>query len=81
MDPEETTRGYLRWWIWLTYLVLFVIGIPWYWPMGDRAMWFGVPAWVVVAVLTSVLLSVFTAWLILRRWPQDDKVESEEGSP
>lgn len=66
-------RSYLSWWIWLIYLILFGIAVPWYWPSGSERTWFGFPAWAVVAVAGSFAISSFTAWLWLCRWPEDEE--------
>lgn len=59
-----------NWRVVVLYLALLAIGIPWYWPAGDRSVWFGVPAWVAVALLVSIAVSVITAIILLRyRWP------------
>ena len=43
-------------WVWLVYLLLYVITIPWYWPAGYRGpLVAGFPLWVVVT-LCGVLL-------------------------
>ncbi len=49
----------------IVYLILFGIGVPWYWPADSERMLFGFPLWVVVSVLASLGLSCFTAWLML----------------
>jgi len=67
---SPTTR---RWWIPAVYLLLILIGIPWYWPADDRRVWFGMPAWTAVALAASVLTSAFTAFVIGRFWPDDEE--------
>jgi len=54
------------------YAALVALGIPWYWPEGEARIVAGVPAWVAVAIVTSVLVSALTAWLLLTAWPDDD---------
>ncbi|MEQ8235075.1 MAG: hypothetical protein RLW61_02405 [Gammaproteobacteria bacterium] len=58
----------------LLFVVLLVLAVPWYWPADDRTLWFGVPAWVCVAVVVSAAASLLTALLMARPWPdeQDD---------
>jgi hypothetical protein len=47
------------------FVLLFVALVP-VWPLsGD---WWQVPAWAVFALFASILLSVFTAYVILRIW-------------
>jgi hypothetical protein len=55
------------------YLLLLLLAVPWYWPADSRALLFGVPAWVAVSILVSFVVSVFTAWVLLRhRWPGEN---------
>ncbi|MEQ8662581.1 MAG: hypothetical protein RLW62_17355 [Gammaproteobacteria bacterium] len=51
------------------FIVLLVLAVPWYWPADSRAVWFGVPAWVCVAVLVSAVASLLAALLMARPWP------------
>ena len=80
--PSPTDRPkdpYLSWWIWLVYAVLVAAGIPWYWPKEDTRLLLGLPAWTAVAIVVSVLISAFTAWLLRRPWPDED--EQDEDAP
>ncbi len=72
---SSSQRLYLRWSIWLVYGALLAVGIPWYWPRESVALFLGVPLWVAVAVFASVLISVFTAWLLQRPWPGESDPE------
>jgi len=49
----------------LLYIILIAIGIPWYWPQDSRSIILGVPAWVAVAVLCSLLASFLTAYILI----------------
>ncbi|MBL68256.1 MAG: hypothetical protein CMO74_07375 [Verrucomicrobiales bacterium] len=63
-----------RWPIVVTYLILFAIAIPWYWQWFGAAATqpvLGLPRWVLVSILGSVGISLLTAWLILKHWPED----------
>lgn len=51
---------------------LLAAAVPWYWPADDDAVWLGVPAWVLVAVVVSAAASVLTAALMSRPWPQEE---------
>lgn len=75
---RSVRRGYLSWWIWIVYAVLFVIGVPWYWPASDATVWLGMPAWVVVSLAVSVVVSLFTAGLLWWAWPEEDETTGME---
>ena len=63
-------------WVWLVYLVLYAVTIPWYWPAGYRGpLIVGLPLWVVVSLLGVLLLAGFSAWVIFRYWQEDEKGE------
>ena len=57
----------------LIYFLLLVFAIPWYWPESSMMIIFGIPAWVLVSILLSLLVSIFTAYLLLTaNWSIDD---------
>lgn len=56
---------------WLTYAALLAVAIPWYWPSGEPRLLLGVPLWAVVSFGASAAISTFTAWLLLRHWPDE----------
>jgi hypothetical protein len=59
------------------YLLLLVAAIPWYWPHDSQLIWFGMPAWVVVAIGVSFLASILTATLLARAEVASESVEDE----
>lgn len=64
-------------WIISIYLFLLIVAIPWYWPDDIQLIVFGLPVWVLVAVLVSIVTSIFTAFLLLR-YPWKTEVDSDE---
>jgi hypothetical protein len=60
------------------FALLFAALVP-LWPIDGN--WLGVPAWAVFALFMSVLLSVFTAYVLLRIWqdPEDSAGENHDG--
>lgn|GEM_PF-885720 len=64
--------------VWIVYLILFVIGIPWYWPSGDERIFLGFPLWVVVTIAVSFVISCYTARLFWNHWPSLDEEEGQE---
>ncbi len=69
LDPSNPKR--LVWWPAIVYLVLIVVGIPWYWPSDNHTVIFGMPAWVIVAIAASLVCSIFTASLLWSPWPSE----------
>ena len=71
---------YLSLRIWLIYALLCAAAVPWYWKYlavpPDRLLW-GMPVWVASSIAGSAAISLFTAWLLSRPWPQES--EEEEG--
>jgi|TARA_B100000953_G_scaffold276677_1_gene250982 hypothetical protein len=59
--------------VWGGYAVLLLVAVPWYWPADDKTRWAGVPAWVVVSLAGSVVVSLYTAWLLRRPWPSEEE--------
>ena len=59
--------------IWLIYLGLFVLSVPWYLPADETpALWFGLPIWVVLSLAAIFAVSCFTLWAVPRLWPAAD---------
>lgn len=57
----------------LAYVFLLILAIPWYWPESSTLVIFGVPAWVLVCIVVSIIASIFTAYLLLSTsWSTDD---------
>ena len=82
MSSTDDCRGRpISWPIWVTYLILLAIGVPWYWPRGSTAVWFGMPAWVVTAIVASVATSVLTAVLLSRPWPGEEEDDELDAGP
>ena len=65
----------------MIYVVLFAIAIPWYWPERELPVVLGMPLWAAVAVGASFLISLFTAWLLLFRWPEEKEIPRNGDAP
>ncbi|MGQ0734025.1 MAG: hypothetical protein ACT4QD_10250 [Acidobacteriota bacterium] len=65
-------------WIWLVYVALYALSIPWYWPAGPGRAWLGLPHWVVVSLAASIGVAAFTWWVARRLWAAEEP-EREEG--
>tara|TARA_Y100001960_G_C14560389_1_gene770487 strand:+ start:682 stop:987 length:306 start_codon:yes stop_codon:yes gene_type:complete len=60
-------------WVWLVYLLLFAVAIPWYWPASYRgALVAGLPMWVAVTIGAIALLAGWTAIVIAKYWQDSD---------
>lgn len=59
------------------YIILLIIAIPWYWPEDSEWIILGLPAWVTVAILVSLITSIYTAFLLLR-YPWNMDIETDE---
>jgi hypothetical protein len=62
-------------WVSVGLLVLFFMLLP-IWPIEGN--WWGIPAWSLLALLASLLTSIFTAFVILRVWQDPDESMEEE---
>ena len=54
------------------YLLLIALGIPWYLPAGLTTLVFGFPLWAVISLLVVFIGALFTAWLYLFVFTDDD---------
>lgn len=63
-------------WIWVALALVVLAAIPWYLPVGTVApIILGVPYWVAISVVFSLVLCGYLSWLCLNEW---DVVEEEE---
>lgn len=61
----------------LVYLCLLALAIPWYWPANNHNLLFGLPLWVVIAVIVSIATSCLTAILLSKPWPGESAKDDE----
>ena len=67
-------------WLWLVYLLLYAVAIPWYWPAGYRGpLILGLPLWVAVSLLAVLVLAGWTGWVISRYWKTVGEEDSHGG--
>jgi len=63
----------------LAYLVLFGLAVPWYWqflPLPKDGLLFGMPVWAFGATVGSLAISLFSSWILLRRWPCEESQDA-----
>ena len=78
MRDHEFKSSHLSWLPVFSFVILFILAVPWYWGEGgDKPLIFGMPLWVGVSTFSSFLISCLTAWVAFRIWPSDSD-ESEE---
>ncbi len=65
--------------IWLSYALLALVAIPWYWRWipGATTLVCGVPVWALSAIVGSALVSCYTAWLLSFPWPDETPGEGD----
>lgn len=66
-DPAEPRT---RPWVWVVYVLLFALSVPWYLPAGGPVrLWFGLPHWVVLSLSAYLAVAIFTVYVVARHWP------------
>ena len=64
-------------WVWCVYLLLFAASVPWYIPTdAPLRIWLGLPHWVVISLLASLGVAVFTVFVVHRLWPEQPPPDS-----
>ena len=59
--------------VWVVYLLLFAVAVPWYWPTGYRGpLVLGLPLWTAVTLGAVVLMALWTGFVIRRWWREED---------
>ena len=56
----------------LLFAIIMLVGVPWYWA-ADRVEPYvsGLPIWAFVSLMLSVVLALYTAWIIMCHWDDD----------
>ena len=76
MNSRPTKEPVRKPWIWIVMALIMLAGIPWYLPTGSlRPVVFGLPYWMLISVIFSLVLCGYLSWLALNEW---DVVEEEE---
>lgn len=80
MRDHEFKSSQLSWLLVFSFVILFILAVPWYWGEGgNKPLILGMPLWVGVSTFISFLISCLTAWVAFRTWPSDsDKSEGDE---
>ena len=74
-NPRQASHRFPRW-IWGVYLLLFGVSVPWYLPTTTSVrVWFGLQHWVVISLLATLGIAVFTALVVYRYWPDEEDQE------
>jgi len=68
--------------IWIIFSVLFILSVPWYFPVGTyKPIIFGVPYWGWLILLVSVGFSITISYTITKLWrsneAEDGKIKDE----
>lgn len=67
--PDSIREPVRKPWIWVVVAAIVLVGVPLYFPEGDiDPLWFGVPYWLIVSVLSAVALSALISYVCLRWW-------------
>ncbi len=70
-SAKPPARAGVKGW-WVLYVLLVVVGVPWYWPKQQQSTLWGVPLWVIVAIICSLLVSLLTLVILFAgSWGQD----------
>ena len=61
-------------WIWLIYIGLYAVSIPWYLPRTEpMPVWLGFPYWVVISLGAMLGIALFTLFVIGRYWSDHER--------
>lgn len=68
-------------WIWAVLVVIILLGVPWYLPVGSiYPIIAGFPYWAFISLVMSVALSAFLTYVVRNWWDMSELVEeSKEG--
>ncbi len=67
-SPQEPLREPARAWIWVTFIGLLFMCVPYGFVGTYQPLVFGLPLWFLVTLLGSFLLGGFTMYVAVRHW-------------
>ena len=56
----------------VVYILLVALGIPWYLPPDLTILAFGFPLWALISLSVAFIIALFTAWLYLVEFTDDE---------
>ncbi len=78
MKVHSKKHLYQHLWIWVVYLFLFSLSVPWYLPkVSSPKVWLGLPHWVVISLTAIIGVTLFTVFVVYRFW-SDDEAQSKK---
>ncbi len=73
MKVHSKKHLYQHLWIWIVYLFLFSVSVPWYLPKEiPPKVWLGLPHWVVISLTAIIGITLFTVFVVYRFWGDDE---------
>ena len=74
LERQEDSEPCRKGWIWVTYVGLFLLSIPWYLPRETPPfLWLGLPYWVWISLVVTFAIALFTLFVIRRYWSENEK--------
>ena len=67
-NPQESPREPARAWIWLTFVILLFVCVPYGFVGTYQPLVFGLPLWFLLTLSGSFLLGGFTMYVAFRHW-------------
>jgi len=78
LKTRYKNQPYQHLWIWLVYLLLFSLSVPWYLPKGaSPKVWLGLPHWVVISLSAIIGVALFTVFVVYRYWSDDEALSKK----
>jgi hypothetical protein len=68
-----------NWKIWVIFLIIFFLGVPWYLPVGSyEPIILGFPYWALIVLVMSLIMSAFLTYVLNKEWQMEDEEEVKE---
>lgn len=58
--------------VWVGFVTLLLLAIPWYLPAAAETLVLGLPLWVSLCLSANLALAIYTTWVIRRYWGNAD---------
>jgi len=59
-------------WIWIVLVVLVLLSVPWYLPVGTyKPIVWGFPYWAFISLVLTIAIAGFVTWIVNREWDME----------
>jgi len=82
MTSRTEVKDPMNWRVWIRFIILYILLIPWYFPKGiGRVLVMGIPLWAFAIISFLVCLVLCIIDVTRNHWDLEAFIESKDGNP